>query len=93
MCVPPPRASLDISLTGQSVSPETAKALIDAGYVVRVEESPDRIYKTDEFKAIGAEIVPTGSWVNAPLDDVILGLKEIDPDGSAFFLTFSFFLG
>lgn len=66
------------------MSPETAKALIDAGYTVRVEESPDRIYKTDEFKAVGAEIVPTGSWVNAPTDDVILGLKEIQADGSAF---------
>lgn len=66
------------------MSPETAKALIDAGYTVRVEESPDRIYKTDEFKAVGAEIVPAGSWVNAPTDDVILGLKEIQADGSAF---------
>ncbi|KAF4472984.1 hypothetical protein FALBO_121, partial [Fusarium albosuccineum] len=38
------------------VSPETAKALIDAGYVVRVEESPDRIYGIDEFKAVGDQI-------------------------------------
>ncbi|QGI84974.1 hypothetical protein CEK25_011703 [Fusarium fujikuroi] len=44
------------------LSPSTAKALLDAGYVVRVEESPDRIYKIDEFRAVGAEIVPTGSW-------------------------------
>ncbi|RSL75006.1 hypothetical protein CEP51_011256 [Fusarium floridanum] len=64
------------------LSPETAKALIDAGYTVRVEESPDQIYKVDEFKAVGAEIVPAGSWVNAPTDDVILGLKEIQADGT-----------
>ncbi|RFU72951.1 saccharopine dehydrogenase [Trichoderma arundinaceum] len=64
------------------LSPETAKALLDAGYIVRVEESSDRIYKTDEFRAVGAEIVPAGSWVNAPTDDIILGLKEIDPDGT-----------
>ncbi|CZR46134.1 putative saccharopine dehydrogenase (NAD, L-lysine-forming) [Fusarium proliferatum ET1] len=64
------------------VSPSTAKALLDAGYVVRVEESPDRIYKIDEFRAVGAEIVPTGSWVNAPKGDIILGLKEIEADGT-----------
>ncbi|KAG4253244.1 hypothetical protein FPRO03_07204 [Fusarium proliferatum] len=63
------------------LSPSTAKALLDAGYVVRVEESPDRIYKIGEFRAVGAEIVPTGSWVNAPKGDIILGLKEIEADG------------
>ncbi|RTE82646.1 hypothetical protein BHE90_002852 [Fusarium euwallaceae] len=68
---------------GCPVSPETAKALIDAGYTVRVEESSDQIYKVDEFKAVGAEIVPAGSWVNAPTDDVILGLKEIQADGTS----------
>ena len=62
----------------RTVSPQTAKALIDAGYIVRVEDPSDRIYKIDEFKAVGAEIVPAGSWVNAPKDHVILGLKEID---------------
>lgn len=67
-----------------AVSPEGAKALLDAGYVVRVEECPNRIYKTDEFKAAGAEIVPTGSWVNAPTDHIILGLKELEADGSMF---------
>ncbi|RSM11585.1 hypothetical protein CDV31_006688 [Fusarium ambrosium] len=65
------------------LSPETAKALIDAGYTVRVEESSDQIYKVDEFKAVGAEIVPAGSWVNAPTDEVILGLKEIQADGTS----------
>ncbi|KZZ95504.1 saccharopine dehydrogenase [Moelleriella libera RCEF 2490] len=64
------------------LSPEGAKALLDAGFVVRVEESADRIYKTDEFKAAGAEIVPAGSWVKAPTTDIILGLKEMDADGT-----------
>ncbi|KAF4432167.1 saccharopine dehydrogenase [Fusarium acutatum] len=57
-------------------------ALLDAGYTVRVEESPDRIYKIDEFRDVGAEIVPAGSWVNAPKDDIILGLKEIEANGT-----------
>nr|RBQ92107.1 hypothetical protein FVER53263_07617 [Fusarium verticillioides] len=64
------------------LSPATAKALLDAGYTVRVEESPDRIYKIDEFRDVGAEIVPAGSWVNAPKEDIILGLKEIEANGS-----------
>ena len=68
-----------------AVSPETAKALIDAGYVVRVEPDTDRIYKTSEFEAVGAEVVPAGSWVQAPPDNVILGLKELPTDGSAYF--------
>ncbi|KAF5687927.1 saccharopine dehydrogenase [Fusarium denticulatum] len=63
------------------LSPATAKALLDAGYTVRVEESPDRIYKIDEFRDVGAEIVPAGSWVNAPKEDIILGLKEIEANG------------
>jgi len=64
------------------VSPETAKALIDAGYDVRVEESSDRIYKDSEFKAVGAKMLPAGSWVDAPTDHVILGLKELPANGS-----------
>lgn len=67
-----------------TVSPEGAKALLDAGYTVRVEKCPNRIYKIDEYAAAGAEIVETGSWVKAPKEDVILGLKELEADGSKF---------
>ncbi|KAI0188992.1 Saccharopine dehydrogenase [Xylaria flabelliformis] len=62
------------------MSPETAKALIQAGYRVRVERSPERIYNDDEFEAVGAELVPAGSWLKAPLQDIILGLKELPDD-------------
>ncbi len=69
-------------VTNQSiVSPTTADALIKDGYTVRVEKSTDRIYRDEEFARVGAEIVPTGSWVKAPTKDIILGLKEIDADG------------
>jgi saccharopine dehydrogenase (NAD+, L-lysine-forming) len=61
------------------LSPSGTKALLDAGYVVRVERSTDRIYKDAEFEAAGAELVPTGSWTDAPTDHIILGLKEL-PD-------------
>ncbi len=56
--------------------------MLDAGYVLRVERSNDRIYKDSEFEAVGAEMVPAGSWVDAPHDEVILGLKEIS-DGNS----------
>ncbi|KAI0528382.1 Saccharopine dehydrogenase [Xylaria digitata] len=62
------------------LSPETAKALIQAGYLIRVERSRERIYNDDEFEAIGAEMVPAGSWLNAPRQDIILGLKELPDD-------------
>lgn len=53
-----------------------------------MEDWKDRIYQTEEFKAVGAEIVPAGSWKDAPKEDIILGLKEIDSDGSMFPLFF-----
>lgn len=62
------------------MSPETAKALIQAGYLVRVERSRDRIYNDIEFEAAGAELIPAGSWLNAPTQDIILGLKELPED-------------
>ncbi|EWG47546.1 hypothetical protein FVEG_16154 [Fusarium verticillioides 7600] len=73
------------------LSPATAKALLGAGYTVRVEESPDRIYKIDEFRDVGAEIVPAGSWVNAPKEDIILGLKEIEANGTPLLHTYIHF--
>ncbi|KAL7621590.1 Saccharopine dehydrogenase [Parahypoxylon ruwenzoriense] len=63
------------------LSPESAKALQEAGYVVNVERSPERIYKDSEFEAVGAKLVPAGSWVNAPRQDIILGLKELPANG------------
>lgn len=62
------------------MSPQTAKALLEAGYIVRVERSPERIYKDEEFEAVGAQLVPAGSWRDAPVEDIILGLKELDED-------------
>ncbi|KKP00651.1 hypothetical protein THAR02_07240 [Trichoderma harzianum] len=62
------------------LSPKTAKALLDAGYIVRVERSAERIYNDEEFAEVGAELVPAGSWVKAPKEDIIFGLKELPED-------------
>lgn len=60
-----------------ALTPTTTKALIDAGYTVNVEKSPVRIFEDEEFTKIGAVLVPTGSWREAPSDHIIVGLKEL----------------
>ena len=59
------------------MSPDVAKALLQAGYKINVERSSARIYEDDEFAAAGATLVAEGSWRNAPLDHIIVGLKEL----------------
>lgn len=68
----------------ETVSPQSAKALLDAGYIVRVERSTDRIYQDEEFAAAGAELVEAGSWLKAPKEDIILGLKELPDEDISF---------
>lgn len=63
-----------------ALTPTTAKALVDAGYTLNVERSPVRIFDDAEFEKAGATLVEEGSWVNAPTDHVILGLKELTED-------------
>ena len=63
-----------------ALTPTTAKTLLDAGFKITVERSaPDvRIFKDAEFESIkGIELVPSGSWENAPRDAYIIGLKEL----------------
>ncbi|KAK0261895.1 Saccharopine dehydrogenase [Friedmanniomyces endolithicus] len=60
-----------------AITPSIAKKLVDAGYVVNVEESPLSIFHNKEYESTGATIVPTGSWTNAPSEHIIVGLKEL----------------
>lgn len=61
-----------------ALTPTTAKALLDAGYTVNVERSPERIFDDAEFEAVGCTLVEEGSWKKTPTDHIILGLKEIE---------------
>lgn len=61
-----------------ALTPTTTAELIKAGYVVNVERSPERIFDDAEFQAVGATLVPEGSWVDAPADHIIVGLKELE---------------
>jgi saccharopine dehydrogenase (NAD+, L-lysine-forming) len=64
------------------LTPTTTKKLLDAGYPVLIERSSkdpnySRIFKDEEFEAVGATLVDEGSWENAPTDRIIIGLKEL----------------
>jgi len=61
-----------------ALTPTTAAELIKAGYEVNIERSPERIFDDDEFSAVGAKLVPEGSWVDAPQEHIIVGLKELE---------------
>ncbi|MFC7048955.1 saccharopine dehydrogenase [Emcibacter nanhaiensis] len=57
--------------------PSGAKQLIDIGYNVVVERSAKRIFPDSDYEAAGCTMAASGSWVNAPADFTILGLKEL----------------
>ncbi|MFQ6546717.1 saccharopine dehydrogenase [Aestuariibius sp. 2305UL40-4] len=61
--------------------PEGAAKLLAAGHSVIVERSPHRIVPDSDYGAAGCTIAPQDSWPEAPVDAVILGLKELDPHG------------
>ncbi|MBY6155531.1 saccharopine dehydrogenase [Vannielia litorea] len=63
--------------------PEGVEALLERGFRVTVEESPDRILPLEPYRAAGAEIAPRGSWREAPVEALIYGLKELPEDGTA----------
>lgn len=59
------------------VTPDGVVQLQAAGIRVTVEDSATRIIPTADFAATGAAIVDPGTWVEAPRDAIILGLKEL----------------
>lgn len=38
------------------------------------------MFKDEEYKAVGANLVPEGTWLSAPKDHIIVGLKELPQD-------------
>lgn len=64
------------------VTPQGVKALLAAGIEVTVEESSTRAIPTEAYRATGCAIAPEHSWVNAPNDAIIFGLKELPDDGT-----------
>ncbi|KAJ1919984.1 Saccharopine dehydrogenase [Mycoemilia scoparia] len=59
------------------LSPAVCQELIADGFQIKVERSTVRIFNDAEYEAVGCELVPNGSWREAPLDEIIVGLKEL----------------
>ncbi|MBV7394430.1 saccharopine dehydrogenase [Mameliella sediminis] len=59
------------------ITPEGVAALKDKGFRVTVEDCPRRILRPQPYADAGAEIAPRGSWIEAPEDAIIFGLKEL----------------
>jgi saccharopine dehydrogenase (NAD+, L-lysine-forming) len=64
------------------VTPQGAAKLIAAGFRVTVEESSQRILPIADYAAAGCAIATEFSWVDAPDDAIIFGLKELPDDGT-----------
>ncbi|KAI0762833.1 saccharopine dehydrogenase [Fomes fomentarius] len=60
-----------------AITPTTAKRLIDAGFEIYVERDTQRIFRDEEYEAVGCKLVENNSWPNAPTDIPIIGLKEL----------------
>ena len=66
--------------------PEHVKELVDKGIEVQVEKSPKRVFKDEEYKAVGAVMVDK---LTEP--DLILGVKEMPIDFFEYRKTYIFF--
>ncbi|CAH0045869.1 unnamed protein product [Clonostachys solani] len=75
-------------LEHRSFSPSVIGSLVKAGHPVSVERSSTdpnfrRIFNDEEYEAVGATLVPTGTWPNAAPGTLIVGLKEIPEEDFA----------
>jgi saccharopine dehydrogenase (NAD+, L-lysine-forming) len=59
------------------ITPADAALLCQRGISVAVEESPQRVFPVADYLAAGCTAAAAGSWVHAPADTYILGLKEL----------------
>ncbi|MGW0705555.1 saccharopine dehydrogenase [Streptomyces sp. NPDC002643] len=57
--------------------PEDAARLVGEGVEITVEESPQRVFPIAAYVRAGCATAPAGSWVEAPEDHYVLGVKEL----------------
>lgn len=62
------------------LTPADTATLIKQGARVTVEHSSARCYPIDGYLDAGAQIAPAGSWIDAPADAFVLGLKALPED-------------
>ena len=63
-----------------ALTPLHAQRLLEAGFRVTIESSSVRCFADSDYIAIGAAMQPSGAWVKAPRECVILGIKELPPE-------------
>jgi alanine dehydrogenase len=62
------------------ITPIDAKKLIEVGCKITVEKSVNRCFSDREYKRFGCEIVGSDTWISAPIDAFIVGIKELPND-------------
>jgi saccharopine dehydrogenase (NAD+, L-lysine-forming) len=65
------------------IVPSDARRLVDGGVTLTVEDSPQRVFPAEAYEQVGCRIAEPGSWVTAPRDAVIVGLKELPDEPAA----------
>lgn len=60
-----------------ALTPDVARRLLDKGFKISVEKSTQSAIRPEFFEAVGCDLVESGSWIDAPADTIILGLKEL----------------
>ncbi len=58
------------------LTPRDAALLVDRDAIVSVERSDLRVFGIEEYAEAGCHVVEAGSWMSAPADAHILGIKE-----------------
>ena len=62
----------------RALTPDSCEKILAAGHKVIVEDWKESIIPTSDYKDIGCEIMPDGSWATtAPPEAIIIGLKEL----------------
>lgn len=59
------------------IVPDDARRLVGRGVEIIVEDSAQRAFPASAYAAAGCRMVEAGSWVDAPPDVYVLGLKEL----------------
>ncbi|MFF4209186.1 saccharopine dehydrogenase [Streptomyces sp. NPDC001796] len=65
------------------IVPSDARRLVESGVTVTVEDSPQRVFPAEAYEQVGCRVAEPGSWVSAPPEAVIAGLKELPDEPSA----------
>src|SRR6266700_568207 len=60
-----------------SIVPADAARIVEQGIALTVEDSPQRSFDISDYADAGCVVAGAGSWVAAPDEEYIVGLKEL----------------